>query len=70
MAIRKKRGRKRRRTRRGSNERTGSRSLLYISSRGVLLSADDKKNIYDFYMSMVDDLAMFNAYPWGSRFLM
>ena len=43
-------------------------AFLYFLER-VLLSMDAKKNIFDFYMSMVDDLAMFNAYPWVARFL-
>jgi len=41
-------------------------ALVYFLE-GILLSADAKKNISDFYLSMVDDLTMFNAYPWGSE---
>ena len=41
-------------------------ALVYFLE-GVLLSADEKKNISNFYMSMVDNLAMSNAYPWGSE---
>ena len=41
-------------------------ALVYFLE-GVLLSVDAKKNISEFYLSMVDDLAMFNAYPWGSE---
>ena len=41
--------------------------LLIYFLEGVLLSANATKNILNFYMSMVDDLAMFNAYPWGGK---
>ena len=41
-------------------------ALVYFLE-GVFLSTDAKKKISDFYMRMVDDLAMFNAYPWGSE---
>ena len=41
-------------------------ALVYFLE-GVLLSADAKKNIFDFYLSMVDNLAMFNAYTWGNE---
>ena len=41
-------------------------ALVYFLE-GVLLSVDAKKNISEFYLSMVDDLAMLNTYPWGSE---
>ena len=41
-------------------------ALVYFLE-GVLLSVDAKKNISEFYLSMVDDLAMFNAHPWGNK---
>ncbi|KAL5580193.1 hypothetical protein UlMin_012635 [Ulmus minor] len=40
-------------------------TLLYFLE-GVLLSADPKRNVSTFHMSMVDDLDMFNSYPWGT----
>ena len=38
---------------------------LFYSLEGVLLSTDPKKNVSTFHKSMVDDLDMFNYYPWG-----
>ena len=40
-------------------------ALLYFLE-GVLLDADPKRNVSTFHMSMVDDLDMFNSYPWGT----
>ncbi|KAL5547938.1 hypothetical protein UlMin_003169 [Ulmus minor] len=40
-------------------------ALLYFLE-GVLLGADPKRNVSTFHMSMVDDLDMFNSYPWGT----
>ncbi|KAL5546516.1 hypothetical protein UlMin_006203 [Ulmus minor] len=40
-------------------------ALLYFLE-GVLLGADPKRNVSMFHMSMVDDLDMFNSYPWGT----
>ena len=52
---------------RGQEQEDQVKVALVYFLKGVLLSADAKKNISDFYLSMVDDLAMFNAYPWGSE---
>ena len=38
-------------------------AILYFLE-GVLLGADPKRNVSTFHMSMVDDLNMFNFYPW------
>ena len=40
-------------------------ALLYFLE-GVLLGADPKRNVSTFHMSVVDDLDMFNSYPWGT----
>ena len=32
---------------------------------GALLSSDPKKNISEFHLSLVDELDIFNEYPWG-----
>ncbi|KAL5550265.1 hypothetical protein UlMin_000441 [Ulmus minor] len=40
-------------------------ALLYFLE-GVLLGADPKRNMSTFHMSVVDDLDMFNSYPWGT----
>ncbi|KAL5573722.1 hypothetical protein UlMin_023319 [Ulmus minor] len=40
-------------------------ALLYFM-KGVLLRADPKRNVSTFHMNMVDDLDMFNSYPWGT----
>ncbi|KAL5539769.1 hypothetical protein UlMin_045147 [Ulmus minor] len=40
-------------------------ALLYFLE-GVLLGADPKRNVSTFHMSTVDDLDMFNSYPWGT----
>ncbi|KAL5564622.1 hypothetical protein UlMin_027786 [Ulmus minor] len=40
-------------------------ALLYFLE-GVLLGADPKRNVLTFHMGMVDDLDMFNSYPWGT----
>ena len=39
-------------------------SLVYFL-KGILMSADAKKNCSEFYTSMVNHLNMFNSYPWG-----
>ncbi len=41
-------------------------TLLYFLE-GVLLSADPKTNVSPLHLSMVDDLDMFNSYPWGTE---
>ena len=41
-------------------------TLLYFL-KGVLLSADPKRNVSAYHMSMVDDLDMFRSYPWGTN---
>ena len=38
---------------------------LFYFLEGVLLGVDPKRNMLMFHMSMVDDLDMFNSYPWG-----
>ena len=65
--ARKKKGRKKKAAKRGQEREDRVKVALVYFLEGVLLSADAKKNISDFYLSMVDDLAMFNAYPWGSE---
>ena len=39
---------------------------LFYFLEGVLLGADPKRNVSTFHMSVVDDLDMFNSYPWGT----
>ena len=58
---------KKKAAKRGQEREDRVKVALVYFLEGVLLSADAKKNISDFYLSMVDDLAMFNAYPWGSE---
>ncbi|KAL5549932.1 hypothetical protein UlMin_000108 [Ulmus minor] len=58
---------KKKAAKRGQEREDRVKVALVYFLEGVLLSADAKKNISDFYLSMVDDLAMFNAYPWGSK---
>ena len=47
-------------------EDQGKVTLVYFLE-GILFSADANKNISNLYMSMVDDLAKFNAYHWGNE---
>ena len=39
-------------------------ALIYFLE-GDLFNSNVKRNVSSMYMSMVDDLVTFNAYPWG-----
>ena len=66
-ARKKKKKKKKKAAKRGQKREDRVKVALLYFLEGVLLSADAKKNISDFYLSMVDDLAMFNAYLWGNE---
>ena len=40
-------------------------ALIYFLE-GLLLGADPNRNVSTFHMRIVDDLDMFNSYPWGT----